>query len=690
VWYYNHSDAMVSGDGCTIGGSSISGIAFSSGTTYPVDYHGGIFIADYSRNCIVFMPAGAGGLPDPSLLRPFESNAAEPVSLATAPDGDIVYTDFEASDPAGDLGTIHRIRYVSTSASFTITPADGGPLPLAVHFDASASTGGPGDTLTYTWDFDDGSAIVGPLGSATVDHTFTVVGTHHVKLTVTDVSDSSSSSVTHVVQAGVPPSLSIDSPSAGTTWATGDTIHLSASATDPQDGPLPGSAFSWIVVLDHCPPEQACHEHPVTSFTGASGDFPAPDHDYPSHLHIVVTATDSVGLTATQSLDLQPDTTDLIVASNLPGVPVPVAVGSTQGTTPMTGTYIVGGTRDVTAAPVVIVGEQTYAFSSWSNGTLTPTITGYKIPAASPTTLTASYTLIDTDASNTCRGAATQTSLGGWWSGTIGTATDEDWYRFTLKSTATVQITLGDLPVDGRLELWEGCSVAIETSDRSGLSYEEILRSLPAGTYSVRVLGHGAFDPTAHYSLRVRPIGGSTAILSSRTTLIGGDLRIVGEVLDNSRDHRGPIVVTAWMYSKNGTLLGSRQTTVLTPMLQDLGRAPFLLVASPPRGYDHLRLAITSAPVTRASRIMPTWAITASSPQPVGWVVTGTLHNPTTSTMLSVRAYLEVYDGLGDVMSVVHLTPSTTTLRPDATATFAITLRGVTPARVVVDSWAAG
>ena len=686
VWSYNHGAQMATGAGCTIAGSSTSGVAFSTSPNYPSDYQGGIFIADYSRNCIVFMPAGAGGLPDPTLVRPFESGAAQPVSLVAAPDGDILYTDFEASDPTGTAGTIHRLRYTPVSAAFSATPPDGGPLPLHVHFDASASTAAPGDTLRYTWDYGDGSPLDGPNASPLADHTFTVAGSEHVKLTVNDLTTGTSASVSHVVQAGRPPTVSIDSPTAGATWATGDDIELSASATDPQDSSLPDSAFSWSVVLDHCPPGQGCHEHPVAQFTGATGSIPAPDHGYPSHLHIAVTVTDSAGLTDTAEMDLQPQTTDLTVASNLAGVPVPVAIGSDQGVAPFTGTYIVNGTRDVSTAPVVTVGEQTYAFSGWSDGTTTPTKTGYHIPATSPTTLTASYGLIDTDAADTCGGATTQSSLGSWWPGTIRTADDEDWYRFTVKSTTTVQVTLGDLPVDGRLELWDHCTAEIAASDGGGLAYEEFLRSLPAGTYSIRVLGHGAFDPTGHYALRVRPLASGLPILSSKTTLSSGHLRIIGEVLNNTTSRRGPITVSARLYSKAGTLLATRTTSVIAQQLDPQGRFPFIFSITAPSGYDHLALSVTSAPVTSSLRLTPAVTVASSAAVSGGWQVTGTVKNNRTVTIHNVRVYVVEFDARGQYLAAWTVAPSSSTLAAHASASFTSVIHGPLPSRVSVRS----
>ena len=62
---YNHSSSVVGGDGCPTGGSSLAGLAFYQGGSYPSDFANALFFADYSRNCIWVMKAGANGLPEP-------------------------------------------------------------------------------------------------------------------------------------------------------------------------------------------------------------------------------------------------------------------------------------------------------------------------------------------------------------------------------------------------------------------------------------------------------------------------------------------------------------------------------------------------------------------------------------------------------------------------------------------------
>jgi glucose/arabinose dehydrogenase/single-stranded DNA-binding protein len=102
---YNHSASVVSGDGCpTANGSSITGLAFYTGTTYPATYSNALFFADHTRNCIWAMLPGTNGLPDPTKIQTFITGASNPVDLEIGPNGDLFYADLEG-------GAIHRVTY---------------------------------------------------------------------------------------------------------------------------------------------------------------------------------------------------------------------------------------------------------------------------------------------------------------------------------------------------------------------------------------------------------------------------------------------------------------------------------------------------------------------------------------------------------------------------------------------------
>jgi hypothetical protein len=169
-----------------------------------------------------------------------------------------------------------------------------------------------------------------------------------------------------VISAGnTPPLSTIGSPTATATWKVGDVISFSGSATDQEDGALASSRLSWSLVMRHCPSN--CHSHVLQTFTGVSGgSFTTPDHEYPSHLELRLTATDSGGLIDTKSVLLQPQTVDLTFQSAPAGLQL--VVGPTGQAAPFTRTVIVGSSNSVSATSPQTLGGNTYTFSAWSDG----------------------------------------------------------------------------------------------------------------------------------------------------------------------------------------------------------------------------------------------------------------------------------------------------------------------------------
>jgi hypothetical protein len=97
-----------------------------------------------------------------------------------------------------------------------------------------------------------------------------------------------------------------------------------------------------------------------------SGSFVAPDHEYPAYLELSLTATDSGGLTDTESVRLDPQTVVLNFRTNPTGLNL--AVGGTQATTPFFRTVIVRSTSSVSAISPQKLGNKRYKFVSWSDG----------------------------------------------------------------------------------------------------------------------------------------------------------------------------------------------------------------------------------------------------------------------------------------------------------------------------------
>jgi hypothetical protein len=158
-----------------------------------------------------------------------------------------------------------------------------------------------------------------------------------------------------------PPVPAIAAPLPTLTWKVGDVIPFAGSATDPQDGNLPASALTWSLVLHHCPSN--CHEHPLTVL-GTS--FAAPDHEYPSHLELKLTARDSGGLEASTSVLLNPRSVTLTFATNPTGLQL--SHNAASGAAPLTSAVIVGSQNSVSAPSPQTLGAGSYEFVSWSDG----------------------------------------------------------------------------------------------------------------------------------------------------------------------------------------------------------------------------------------------------------------------------------------------------------------------------------
>jgi MYXO-CTERM domain-containing protein len=361
---YAHARGVSTMDACGRGSSSVTGVAFYQGNSYPAEYQGALFFADYSRRCIYVMQTGADGEPSPASARSFHVDADEPVFLTTGPGGDLFYAALSS-------GTIQRISYLRPSAAFTANPKQG-QVPLIVNFDAGSSVKAlPTDELTYAWDLD-GDGDFDDSTEPQPAYLYDVVGNVATRLKVTDQRGISDVSSPLVVKATAepppittPPEVFIDTPSADLHWQVGDTIHFSGHATDAEDGVLPASALSWQIAIQHCP--DGCHLHDLLSYPGVtSGSFSAEDHEYPMHLELILTATDSSGQKRSARRPLEPKTVALTFDTEPSGLEL--VVGSASQPTPFLRRVIVGSENSVSAPDPQNPSGTNWKFSQWSDG----------------------------------------------------------------------------------------------------------------------------------------------------------------------------------------------------------------------------------------------------------------------------------------------------------------------------------
>jgi glucose/arabinose dehydrogenase/PKD repeat protein len=380
LYTYSHSGDVVAGEDCTEAGASVSGLAFYQGGSYPAAYKGALFFADYSKRCTWVMFEKNGQI-DPSTRAVF-LNENDPVNLEIGPNGDLFLVDFN--------GSLRRIHYPGGNRAPTaVVKAEplAGPLPLTVNFDASGSTDpDAGDVLGYLWDLDgdgqyDDSTAVKP------SRTYTQAENVTVKLKVTDKGGLVSTASVLIGAGNELPQAQIDTPTTALRWAVGDKISFSGQGSDPQDGALGAASMSWTLVMRHCETENDCHSHNIQTFPGvALGSFTAPDHDFPSHLELRLTVTDSGGLSDTETLRLDPETVDLTFKSDPAGLNL--STGEKSGPAPFAETVIVGSKLSLAAPSPQSLGATAYGFSSWSDGGAR---THEIVAPSTATTYTASY-----------------------------------------------------------------------------------------------------------------------------------------------------------------------------------------------------------------------------------------------------------------------------------------------------------
>ena len=374
----------VAGESCPTGSAAISGLAFYTSGTYPSQYSGSLFFADYARNCIWVVRPGGDGRPDWSTRAPFIQGAQTPVDLEIGPNGDLFYVDLVG-------GAIRRVTYVASTspptAQIVASPASGA-VPLTVQFDGTTSTDPDGDPLSYSWDLN-GDGAFGDSTDSRPSHTYAAAGNYTVSLRVSDGRGGTGTAATVIRAGNSPPVPNIATPGSSLRWTVGDAIAFSGSATDAEDGNLPPSRLNWQLLLHHCP--QTCHVHTVSTFAGtATGSFVAQDHEYPSWLELILSATDGTGATASTSVRLDPQTVMLQFESSPSGLQM--SVGTSTMATPFSIEVIVGSHQSISASGPQTLGTDDYVFESWSDGG--PPTKDIVAPSADRT-FTALYGLVD-------------------------------------------------------------------------------------------------------------------------------------------------------------------------------------------------------------------------------------------------------------------------------------------------------
>ncbi len=143
-------------------------------------------------------------------------------------------------------------------------------------------------------------------------------------------------------------------------------ISYAGTATDPEDGTLPASAFTWQVDFHH-----DTHSHPFIPATSGSrtGSFTVPTTGHTETnvwYRIYLTVRDSAGQTQTTFRDVLPRKVNLTIATEPAGLQL--RLDAQPMATPLTFESVVGIVRNIEAPATQVSGGTTYEFVSWSDG----------------------------------------------------------------------------------------------------------------------------------------------------------------------------------------------------------------------------------------------------------------------------------------------------------------------------------
>ena len=341
IYQYSHSA------GCAIVGGAFYNPATSQ---YPAEYTSNYFFADLCSGWIRRLNPANGN------VTTFATGASTPVDLAVSADGSLYYLARGAS-------AVYRVRFagvpsitqnpqsrtVPTGGSATFTVAATGAQPLSYQWQRNA-VNIPGATATsYTINNaqpqDNGATF-----RCRVSNTLGSVTSAAATLTVSD---------------NRAPMAFINSPPNGSDYNAGDTIFVSGSATDPEEGALPGAAFSWTVVFHH-----DAHTHPFRGpITGVTDTFEVPISGETAanvFYRIHLTVTDSNGAQGSTYIDIVPNTVVLTLVTDPPGLDLTLD-GQPIGT-PSSFESVVGMLRTLGAPAPQRINKGNYSFWGWSDG----------------------------------------------------------------------------------------------------------------------------------------------------------------------------------------------------------------------------------------------------------------------------------------------------------------------------------
>ena len=359
LYAYSHDE------GCAIVGATVYEAEIE---LFPEEYHDKFFFADYCNGYIKYMKPEAGSLPDV-----FATGIDRPLALQVDKELGALYFLARAGLGGGSQidntstnnGTLWRVFYTGNGSPFISTHPQDLLLPEGetAIFQTTAFGSQP---INFQWQ-KDGTNIIGAVSpTLEIQEVQLIDNGAEIRCIVSNAEGADTSeTATIFVTSNQRPLPVIDLPIAGSLFQAGEDILFSGHATDPEEGPLPPSALTWLIVWHHDE-----HTHPgLGPLSGsASGELTVPivnETDPDVWYRIYLTATDSEGLSQTTFVEIFPE----LATVELDGTSgIPINIDGLVREQPHTFESLVGIQRTLQAPAIHVTEDSVYYFQNWSNG----------------------------------------------------------------------------------------------------------------------------------------------------------------------------------------------------------------------------------------------------------------------------------------------------------------------------------
>jgi len=335
---------------------AITGAAFYRPVTatFPAEYAGRYFFGDFCGGFIRMLSP-----PDYSTSAGFATGISSLVDIQIHTDGSLWYL-------ARGGGEVFRVQFTgNTAPTISSHPAS---LTVAAGQSATFSVTASGTApLQYQWQRNGANIANATSPTYTLNMATPADNGAMFRAMVSNSAGTVlSNSATLTVLNNNAPTGTITAPANGTTYRGGQVITYAGTGTDPEQGNLPPSAFTWQVDFHH---DDHTHPHVPPTSGITTGTFTIANRGETSanvFYRVTLTVRDSSGLTHTSSVDVRPLTSVVRIESNvanaqltLDGMPI---------TAPFSFTGVEGIIRTIGAVTPQTTGGTTYDFVSWSDG----------------------------------------------------------------------------------------------------------------------------------------------------------------------------------------------------------------------------------------------------------------------------------------------------------------------------------